>query len=80
MVFRLMPAHVHHERAHHAISAIVGICELYRRTHRSPKSMNRTVWRVKGLDIIEVVWHGSHFDHLVAIIRCQALDLGSSVS
>ena len=42
--------------------------------------MNRTVWRVKGLDIIEVVWHGSHFDHLVAIIRCQALDLGSSVS
>jgi len=36
--------------------------------------VHSAVRRMKGLDIIKVVWYSSHFHHAFAVIGCEALN------
>ena len=39
--------------------------------------MNRSIRRMERPDVVKVIGDCTHLHHAVAIIRCQALDLGA---
>ena len=69
-------SNVHHERSHHMIGVRRG-AKVHRRCKWCSEAMDRTVWRVKCLNIVKVIGNSPHLDHSVAIVGRQALDLGS---
>jgi len=41
--------------------------------------MDGAIRGMERLDVVKVIRNGSHLDHPIAVIGCQALDLGSPV-
>lgn len=52
---------------------------VYRGGKRSIDGVHGTIWRMESLYVVEVVRYSAHLDHAIPVIRCEALDLRTSV-
>lgn len=78
MLAAFCPSDIHHQWPSQEMVCILAVAKAYRGGHRGTEAMDGAIRRMECLDIIKVVWHGSHLDHALSVVGCQALDLGTS--